>query len=163
MAFDCITDESPAAMNNYENLDSYVNIHEYLATTQRPPPGVALQAVEVKEESSMEEEPPMDPPDEDPTAVRRPITARLMKTLHMNFNQFNKKRKASLEQALLAHQRNKKVFWEVYSGSGNLAATMAAEEWEVMCFDLHHGWNFEIASHRPERVIHTLYIFTPYL
>ena len=72
----------------------------------------------------MEEEPPMDPPDEDPTAVRRPITDRLMKILHRNFNQFNKNRK-------VAHQRNKKVFWEVYCGSGNLAATMAAEGWEV--------------------------------
>ena len=104
----------------------------------------------VKEESTTEDEPPMDPPDEDPTAVRRPITDQLMKTLHMNFNQCNKKRRASLEQALLAHQRNKKVFWEVYSGSGNLAATMAAEGWEVMCFDLHHGWNFELAAHRRE-------------
>ena len=66
----------------------------------------------------------------------------------MNFNQFSKKRKASLEQALLAHQKYKKIFWEVYSGSGNLAAMMAAEGWEVMCFDLHHDrWNLEVALH----------------
>eukprot|EP00435_Cladocopium_sp_Y103_P020900 s3002_g5.t1 len=70
--------------------------------------------------------------------------------MHMNFNQHNKKRKATLEQALLAHQKNKKMFWEVYSGSGNLAATMAAEGWEVMCFDIKNGWNFELAQHRRE-------------
>ena len=52
VAFDYITDESLAAMNNYEDFDNYVNIHEYLATTQRPPPEHALQAVEVKEETT---------------------------------------------------------------------------------------------------------------
>ena len=150
VSFDYITDETLAAMDNYEDLDSYVNIHEYLATTQRPPPEVALQAVEIKDETIIEDEPSSDPPDEDPTAVRRPITDRLMKTLHMNFNQFNKKREASLEQALMAHQKNKKIFWEVYSGSGNLATTIEAEGWEVMCCDLQHGWNFELALHRRE-------------
>ena len=119
-----------------------------MSTWTRPkdhaPPEVALQAVEIKEEKTTEDEPSSDPPDEDPPAARRPITDRLMKTLHMNFNQFNKKRKrkASLEQALMAHQKNKKIFWEVSSGSGNLATTMEAEGWEVMCFDLQHGWNF---------------------
>ena len=138
VSFDYITDETLAAMDNYEDLDNYVNIHEYLATTQRPPPEVALQAVEIKEEKTTQDEPSSDPPDEDPPAARRPITDRLMKTLHMNFNQFNKKRKrkASLEQALMVHQKNKKIFWEVSSGSGNLATTMEAEGWEVMCFDL---------------------------
>jgi len=152
VSFDYITDETLAAMDNYEDLDNYVNIHEYLATTQRPPPEVALQAVEIKEEKTTQDEPSSDPPDEDPPAARRPITDRLMKTLHMNFNQFNKKRKrkASLEQALMVHQKNKKIFWEVSSGSGNLATTMEAEGWEVMCFDLQHGWNFELALHRRE-------------
>ena len=73
----------------------------------------------MKEESSVEEEEEVESPEEDPTAVRRPITDCLMKTLHMNFNQFQKNRKASLEQALMAHPRNKKIFWEVYSGSGH--------------------------------------------
>ena len=86
VSFDYITDETLAAMDNYEDLDSYVNIHGYLATTQRPPPEVPLQAVEIKDEIIIEEELSSDPPDEDPTAVRRPITDRLMKTIHMNFN-----------------------------------------------------------------------------
>ena len=36
--FDYITDESLAAIDNYEDLSNYIDIHEYLATIKRLPP-----------------------------------------------------------------------------------------------------------------------------
>eukprot|EP00435_Cladocopium_sp_Y103_P022456 s1151_g5.t1 len=47
VAFDYITDDSLAPMDNYEDLENYINIHEYLATTNQTPPEVALQALEI--------------------------------------------------------------------------------------------------------------------
>ena len=44
--------------------------------------------------------------------MRRSIKDQLIKIPHMNFNQFSKKRRASFEQALLVHQRKKKIVWQ---------------------------------------------------
>ena len=53
--FDYITDESLAAIDNYEDLSNYIDIHEYLATTNRLPPEHALQAEEEGYETASEE------------------------------------------------------------------------------------------------------------
>ena len=150
--FDFITDETIAAINNYEDLSDYISLQEYLATTNRSPPELALHAKESEVESpeTISVEPTSDLSEEDPTEVRRPITDRLVKTIHMNFNHFNRQRKSMVEQALHAHEQGKRIFWEVYSGSGNLSAAMAAEGWVAQCFDINNGWNFEDSSHRRE-------------
>ena len=79
--FDYITDESLAAIDNYEDLSNYIDIHEYLATTSRLPPEHALQAKEEGYETASEEMLEYDLPEEDPTAVRRAITDKLIKTI----------------------------------------------------------------------------------
>eukprot|EP00435_Cladocopium_sp_Y103_P060521 s2481_g22.t1 len=147
--FDYITDESFALITNYEDLSDYIDVHEYLSTTGRPPPEQALNADETGYETASEEPMQEEPPDED-AAVRRDITDKLLKTIHMSFNQFSKQRRLAAEDALYAHQNGQKVFWEVFSGSANLSKTMEDAGWLVQCFDLDTGWNFEIASHRRE-------------
>ena len=81
--------------------------------------------------------------DEDATAFRKPITDKLIKSLHMNFGRFQSHRQSAVETALHAHQQGKRVFWKVYSGSGNLSEVMQTEGWEVQAFDINNGWDFE--------------------
>ena len=88
--------------------------------------------------------------EEDATAFRKPITDKLIKSLHMNFGRFQSHRQSALETALHAHQQGKRVFWEVYSGSGNLSDVMQTEGWEVQTFDINNGWDFENSAHRRE-------------
>ena len=76
--------------NPYEDLSNYIDIHEYLATTNRLPPEHALQAEEEGYETASEEMLEYDPPEADPTAVRRAFTDKLIKTMHMSFNQFSR-------------------------------------------------------------------------
>ena len=101
----------------------------------------------------------MDPPEgsgaseiegEDPSDIRRPITEKLLRTMQMSFNQQFNRRKQTIDQALHAHERGRKVFWEVYSGSGNLADHFSRQGWEVMKFDYDSGWDFDDAMHRRE-------------
>lgn len=78
------------------------------------------------EESSPEEvvdttEDPEPILEEDPTEVRRPLTEKLLRTMQMSFNQHFNYRKSTIDRALHAHDQGRKVFWEVYSGSGHLA------------------------------------------
>ena len=154
--FDYVTDDSLAVLQNCEELDSYITLEEYLSTTLRDPPDYALQA----HEHPQEEETPVEPSPEyedtptsellydDPEAVRRPITDKLIKTMHMHFNMVGKRRAALIEQSMVAYKKRRKVFWEVYSGSAGLAAAMQAFGWTVRTFDLNNGWDFELPSHR---------------
>ena len=146
--FDFVTNETYAAISNYEDLENYIDVHEYLSTTNRTPPETAFQTEE-PETNTIEIDSP-DAPAEDPTEIRRPITDKLVKSLHMNFNKFSKQRRTVMEQALHAHESGRKVFWEVYSGSANLSTAMAQAGWEIMSFDYNTGWDFTIGSHRRE-------------
>ena len=144
--FDYVTDETFTAIRNYEDLYDYIDIHEYLATTNRAGPETAFKTDEIMDlDFTVDaEEPYVD----DPTEVRKPITTKLVKSLNMNFNKFSKQRRTVVEQALMAHDSGKKVFWEVYSGSANLSAVMAEAGWETMSFDYNTGWDFTRADHR---------------
>ena len=56
--------------------------------------------------------------------------------------------KAAVEQAMTAHDRSTKQFWEVYSGSGHLSQAMQAYGYQVRTFDLNNGWDFTVHAHR---------------
>ena len=156
IAFDYVTDDSLNVLTNCEAADAYISLEEYLGATLREPPERALQA----HEDPAEEETPVEPspePDEtslsdaipeDPTAVRKPITDKLIKTMHMHFNMVGKRRAALIEQAMMSYKKHRKVFWEVYSGSAGLATTMQEFGWTVRTFDQLNGWDFELGSHR---------------
>ena len=151
--FDYITDETLNTIDNYENLEDYPHIQEYLAATSRTPPTILMPEEETALEADEKEESEVESPstlaeDEDATAVRKPITDKLIKTLHMNFNLFSRQRRSKIEKALNAYDKGKLVFWEVYCGSGNLSQVMMSHGWEVKMFDIHSGWDFEKSDHR---------------
>ena len=153
VAFDYITDETLTTINNYENLEDYIHIQEYLATTSGTPPSALMPedetALEAKERDESEVESPSTmAEDEDATAVRKPITDKLVKTLHMNFNMFSRQRRSKLEKAMHSYDKGKLVFWEVYCGSGNLSQVLQSHGWEVKMFDINTGWDFEKSDHR---------------
>ena len=151
IAFDYVTTDTCAAITNYEDLNDYISIHEYLLMTNRSPPETAFM-----EDDSQDQEDSHDMEsydhimDDDPTAVRRPITTKLIKMMHMEFNSFSKKRRETVEQVLHAHEHGKRIFWEVYSGSANLTEAMKAQGWETTSFDYETGWDFDLAHHRRE-------------
>ena len=151
VAFDYITDETLNTIDNYEDLADYIDIHEYLATTGRPPPEQALMTDETAEEDEddtpLVEQPDMLPED-DPTAVRKPITDKIVKTMHMSFNEFSRKRRQTMDYVLHQHEKGKKMFWEIYSGSGNLSKVMEESGWTTFQFDLSGGWDFALTEHR---------------
>ena len=146
--FDYVTDETFNAITNYEDLSDYIDIHEYLATTNRSGPEIAFQMDEDIDKIDLNMYEPEIAVGDDPSEVRRPITSKLVKSLNMNFNKFSKQRRTVVEQALIAHEAGRKVFWEVYSGSANLSAVMAEAGWETMSFDYNTGWDFTRADHR---------------
>ena len=47
-------------------------------------------------------------------------------------------------------KKERRIFWEVYSGSANLSATMESYGWDVVSFDYLTGWDFDLAAHRRE-------------
>eukprot|EP00435_Cladocopium_sp_Y103_P007119 s2224_g2.t1 len=151
ISFDYVTSETCAAITNYDDLDDYISIHEYLMMTNRSPPETALLEDDKTDDATSIIEENYDPVvDEDPSAMRRPITTKIIKTLHMEFNSFNKKRRDTVEQVLHAYQSGRRIFWEVYSGSANLSTAMKAHGWDTVSFDYNTGWDFDIARHRRE-------------
>lgn len=53
-----------------------------------------------------------------------------------------------MEQILRAHDHNQLQFWEVYSGTANLAAAMRKKGYVIFTFDLTNGWDFTKGQHR---------------
>eukprot|EP00435_Cladocopium_sp_Y103_P067059 s369_g29.t1 len=150
IAFDFGTSDTCAAINNYEDLDSYIDLAEYLSMTNRTPPEMAFVEDETPDDETASEVHSEVLLDDDPTAVRREITTKLIKTMHMEFNSFNKRRRETVEQVLHAHHEGRRIFWEVYSGSANLSETMKIYGWDTVSFDYNTGWDFDLAAHRRE-------------
>ena len=148
VAFDYVTSETCQAISNYEELDNYIDLETYLSLTERCPPERALMEQEIDQIPDEHSDLDLQVLEEDPTAVRREITDKLIKTMHMEFNGFNRRRKAVVEQALHSHETGKKIFWEVYSGSGNLSDMMEYHGWKVQRFDYDTGWDFDRATDR---------------
>ena len=130
--FDYVTDDSLNVMANLDDISAYITLEEYLATTLREPPERALLSHEAgEEETPVEPSPePQTPTSEviydDPNAVRKEITSKLIKTLHMHFAHLGKRRNQLVEQALTTYHKCQKVFWEVYSGKAGLAQVIGS-------------------------------------
>ena len=92
--------------------------------------------------------------EDDPDLVRRGITDKLIKTMRVEFNRYNKNSQSTLEQALRARDNHQRIFWEVYSGSGNLSAG-----WLVQRFDFTTGWGCaaELSPNFKMKYVLTLY------
>ena len=139
---------------NTDNIETYISLEEYLGATLREPPERALHANEHgEEETPVEPSPEPQTPTsevryEDPTAIRREITNKLIKTLHMHFAHLGKRRNQLVEQALSTYHKKQKLFWEVYSAEAGLAQVMSEFGWKVRTFDKLNGWNFEDPRHR---------------
>ena len=146
IAFDNVTTDTYAAITNYDDLDEYISICDYLTMTKGNPPETAFLEDDNRDDDTSNFEETYDPADkDDPSAVRRPITTRIIKTMHMKFNSFDKKRHETREQMLFAHQNGKRIFWEIYSGSANFSAVMESQGWEVANFDYNSVRDFDIA------------------
>ena len=160
--FDYVTDDSYNALTNEEDLATYVSVHDYLATTGRDPPETALFNAECTEEEVGSPSPAPDDTTEgeDDTGVRKPITDKLIRTMKLQFNMNLTHRRDTVEQALSAHDNGRRLFWEVYSGSGQLSDEMEQHGWEVQRFDYNTGWDFEDPLHRRE-FLHLLNLLCP--
>ena len=94
-------------------MNDYISLQEYLTHTNINPPETAL----LQDDS----------PKNGPAAVRRPIKDKIIKMMHMAFNSFTRKRRETMEQVLHAHQLDKHIFWEVYTGSATLSEVVIPE------------------------------------
>ncbi|CAE7831349.1 unnamed protein product, partial [Symbiodinium microadriaticum] len=80
-------------------------------------------------------------------AVECPVPVTLWKSIIFGINRSKNSLNRHLEAAYRASDENCALFWEVYSGSGNLSAAMRQYGFQTRTFDLPE-WNFEDASHR---------------
>ena len=80
-------------------------------------------------------------------AVECMVPTTLWKSIIFGINRSKNTINRQLEAAYRASDERCALFWEVYSGSGNLAAAMREYGFQTRTFDLPE-WNFEDASHR---------------
>ena len=75
-------------------------------------------------------------------AVECPLPFAIWKSISYGINRSRNRLDRILEAAYRAAETTQATFWEVYSGSGNLSAAMAARGFQVRTFDL-PDWDFE--------------------
>ena len=153
--FDLMTDDTLSNFTYRPESDT-INLEEYLNITQLPPPEFTF----ITNDNSPDPEPqpttPVLPPqanldhEEDPTAVFRPITNKLLKTMALHQHTQKVSRKRVVDRILSFYDKGVKQFWEVYAGQSNLSKAMSDLGYEITTFDLNSGWNFEKAHHRRE-------------
>ncbi|CAE7693968.1 RE1, partial [Symbiodinium necroappetens] len=80
-------------------------------------------------------------------AVECQVPPTLWKSIIFGINRSKNSLDRQLESAYRASDESCAIFWEVYSGSGNLSAAMRQYGFQTRTFDLPE-WNFEAASHR---------------
>ena len=147
--FDLMTDDVIKQTTSDPYFLDYdtVNLHQYLEHSNLQPPDFAYQQHDTQP-------PPTDSSNlhldntEDPSSVYKPITNKLLKTISLHHNMEQHKQQKTVEQALRAHDRDNKQFWEVYSGSGHLSKAMQNLGYQVRTFDLNNGWDLTIHGHR---------------
>ena len=142
LSFDLVTDKLVEDTASYQDpAVSLLSLSDYLADTGREGPEMALtvdEAPRVAEDPGIVEPPPE--PWTHP-AVRAPITPRLLKSLEVSARQYANAVSQALEEALWSSSCTPLLFWEVYSGSGNLSNEMANRGFAVRTFDLPE-WDF---------------------
>ena len=147
--FDYITDDQVANFDQELPLD---DLHFYLSETGRQAPSSLKSAVDMSGHEPAYYQPSEDGDFADNTvdnllpAVYSEVPRKLWKALHHSIRASHNNVNEAIEKAFRALDRPP-VFWEVYSGCGNLSAAMAAIGFDVRQFDL-PDWNFEKAQDR---------------
>ena len=153
--FDLMTDDTLDNFTYHPDNDT-INLEEYLNITQLPPPEFTFTTVDTFPDNDLTNTSPDLSPqphldhDEDPTAVFKPVTNKLLKAMAMHHHTEKVSRKRVVDRIMHFYEKGVKQFWEVYAGQSNLSKAMAALGYEVTSFDLNAGWNFEKAHHRRE-------------
>ena len=151
--FDLMTDDTLDNFTYHPDTDT-INLEEYLSHTQLPPPEFTFNIHDTSIDDNLHPISPDSSPqphldhDEDPTAVFKPVTTKLLKTMAMHQHTEKISRKRIVDRILHFYDKGVKQFWEVYAGQSNLSKAMSALGYEVTTFDLNSGWNFEKAHHR---------------
>ena len=140
----------------YHPSTNTINLEEYLTVTQLPPPEFTFTTNDDSNDFNLHPTTPELPPqahldhEEDPMAVFKPITNKLLKTMAMHQHTQKVSRKRVVDRILHFYDKGVKQFWEVYAGQSNLSKAMSNLGYEITTFDLNSGWNFEKAHHRRE-------------
>ena len=150
-----MTDDTLSNFTYHPDTDT-INLEEYLNVTQLPPPEFTFNIHDNSPDFELQPTTPALPPqakldhEEDPTAVFRPITNKLLKTMALHQHTQKVSRKRVVDRILSFYDKGVKQFWEVYAGQSNLSKAMSDLGYEITTFDLNSGWNFEKAHHRRE-------------
>ena len=99
-------------------------------------------------EVDSDNEPSPEYSDEDDDLVRKEITRKLLRRLQISQNVVAHRQQQTAESMLLTYDRDRLLFWEVYSGDARLAEAMNARGYHVRTFDELNGWDFSMRTHR---------------
>ena len=142
-AFDYVTDD---CVDNFVNQTTLLDMDTYLRETGRTGPAfldegtMAATLVETQEQENTVY--PQTAGSGLAPAVECALPPNLWKSIGYGINRCRNHLDHILEAAYRAAETTQATFWEVYSGSGNLASAMAARGFQVRTFDL-PDWDFE--------------------
>ena len=148
--YDLVTTETYDVTTNNTTDDNTYNIHHYLNTTGLPPPDLDLDIVMTAEDNSINttttnhyshnstdnHHDTNDPLQDDTNVISRPLTTKMLDNIQCHITTTNNRRQSAVESILRAHDRKQLQFWEVYSGSGNLAKAMQKRGYQLPCSNL---------------------------
>ncbi|CAE7901478.1 GIP [Symbiodinium sp. KB8] len=142
-AFDYVTDD---CVDTFTSQGALLDMDTYLKATGRPGPPF-LDEDTMTATGLEPNEPPENVYGQNSTsglspAVECPLPFTIWKSIGYGINRSRKQLDRILESAYRAAETSNATFWEVYSGSGNLSAAMAARGFQVRSFDL-PDWDFE--------------------
>ncbi|CAE7489168.1 GIP [Symbiodinium natans] len=153
LAFDLVTEELATLASPCDPRLPLLTLADYLADTGREGPDVDL-AFSTASAPDADSAPALDSPSAetsvDPSVhapVLSPVTPKLLKSLEVSARQAVNATNKALEEALWSSPATPPVFWEVYSGTGNLSAEMTRRGFDVRTFDLPE-WDFTKPSER---------------
>ena len=125
-----MTDDTLSNFTYHPDTDT-INLEEYLNITQLPPPEFTFTINDNSPDLELQPTIPVLPPqarldhEEDPTAVFRPITNKLLKTMALHQHTQKISRKRVVDRILSFYDKGVKQFWEVYAGQSNLSKAMS--------------------------------------
>ena len=153
LAFDLVTEELATLASPCDPRLPLLTLADYLADAGREGPDVDLAfptASAPDADSATALDSPSAETSVDPSVhapVLSPVTPKLLKSLEVSARQAVNATNKALEEALWSSPATPPVFWEVYSGTGNLSAEMTRRGFDVRTFDLPE-WDFTKPSER---------------
>ena len=152
--FDRVTTDTDGISRQRGPEADTIDLRTYLAETQAKdvPSEVerTLQAadVEILDEPNAEQ-PTEDFVDTDPDAVvRKEVTQKILRQLQEHQRLLSRRTDQKAEGMLVAYDRNRLYFWELYSGDARLAEAMNRAGYYVRTFDTLNGWDFSLRRYR---------------